>query len=390
MINLQKKHFFALMLFSLFFNLTVAAQLEIINATVSVKSSSNSAKLGVATNFNPSSIIGNPTAKLTLNSTGLSLNVGLNNKTAAINIGSSTVHNHSVIVNSSTGLNSNIGQGFNPNSISFSSHMGSSSVANNNLMNISHHKCFFDTIGNLTDRLQKSNAYYTNLCNLNNKPRVNRLIMVSKIVGLIEAYQNVPLKQSPPQLAEAMKSLDTFSDFKFSSYLVNIKEGLTKGQNVTIILKNLWSAINDELENTAKNYNYPFFFRGNVWKLIQTERVITILREQFSKRMNECIPNNWEDILQISDLNIDQNFKQIFKPHGGSCQIDAYDVPINSNAFENGGIALTFWGSENIQELQGKQKSVFVGYINNNIVFNYNLVPQNYSIVHRLQILDVR
>jgi len=169
---------------------------------------------------------------------------------------------------------------------------------------------------------------------------------------------------------------------------MNIKEALTKGQNFSLIIKNLWSAMSDELDVISKNENYPFFFRQNIWSLIQVDRTIIILKENYAKGMNDCIPNNWEDIVNINDLTNDQNFMQIYRSHGGKSPVDAYDVPIYSNAFENGGVALTFWGSENLNELEGKEKSVFVGYINNNRVYEYLLIPQNYTVVHRLKIFD--
>ncbi len=171
--------------------------------------------------------------------------------------------------------------------------------------------------------------------------------------------------------------------------LSNIKEALTKRQNFSLIIKNLWSAMSDELDVISKNENYPFFFRQNIWSLIQVDRTIIILKENYAKGMNDCIPNNWEDIVNINDLTNDQNFMQIYRSHGGKSPVDAYDVPIYSNAFENGGVALTFWGSENLNELEGKEKSVFVGYINNNRVYEYLLIPQNYTVVHRLKIFDV-
>jgi hypothetical protein len=260
---------------------------------------------------------------------------------------------------------------------------------NGTLMNVSKGECFFDTVGNLITRLQQSNTFYSNLCKLNDKLKIKRLILVSRIVGLIEANQNVPLNKSSSQFTEAIKSLDQFSDFKFSSYLMSIKEAITKGQNYSLIIKNLWSAMSDELDVISKNENYPFFFRQNIWTLIQVERSIIILKEHYAKGMNDCIPNNWEDIVNINDLTNDQNFMQIYRSHGGKTPADAYDVPVYSNAFENGGIALTFWGSENLNELAGKEKSVFVGYINNNRVYEYLLIPQNYTIVHRLKIFDV-
>jgi len=213
--------------------------------------------------------------------------------------------------------------------------------------------------------------------------------MVSRYVALIEAYISVPLNQLPANVSEVIKSLDQFNEFRFSSYLLSLQDALRKGENSTQIIKNFWTALRDEMESISKANNYPFFFIQNLQTLIQLERSIIILRERYSNQMDTCIPNDWQEIIQVRDLIHDQNHNLIYRSESGINRGDAYDVPINPTSFERGGVAFAFWGYENYVDLQNAPKSILAGYINNNRVYEYFLIPQNLTVIHRLRVFDV-
>ncbi len=264
-----------------------------------------------------------------------------------------------------------------------------SSLSSNDLRNLTVIECFHDTVGNMVNRLQQSTVHYSNLCNINNKPKINRLIMVSRYVALIEAYSDVALNQLPANVSEVIKALDQFNEFRFSSYLLSLQDSLRKGENSTQIIKNFWTALKDEMESISKANNYPFFFTQNLQTLIQLERAIIILKERYSKQMDSCVPNDWQEIIQVRDLFHDQNHNLIYRSESGVNRIDAYDVPINPTSFERGGVAFAFWGYENYVDLQNAPKSILAGYINNNRVYEYFLIPQNLTVIHRLRVFDV-
>ena len=84
----------------------------------------------------------------------------------------------------------------------------------------------------------------------------------------------------------------------------------------------------------------------------------------------------------------DQNHNKIFRLTGGTLSNDANDIQITPSLFSNGGIALTLWSFENALDLN-KTENVLSGYIFNNKVYEYNLVPRNGKVVHQFTVFNV-
>ena len=351
----------------------------------------------------PSLEIGTSIGSLSINSSKISINPSqnlnstTNNKPSTFN----TTNNGSASIGSNQKLNStknhvppsNLGISFKNSTNKIESGLSNASSLSNNIKilnnsNISLPNCFYDTAGNMINRLEKTVKYYSNLCSLQNKPKINRLLAISGIVGLIDGYNKLNSTNVSSQLVTAINSLDSFSDFKFSSYLSQIKAAFKSKTDYSNILNNLWPAISDELDLLVRDNNYPIFFRANIWTVIQAIKSINFLKIHYMAKETQCISNTWEGILDLKELSGDSNFMSIIRPEG-ICKTDATNIHSSASTYENGGIAMTFWGSENLLELGGKRVTPLVGYINNIIVYEYNLIPQNNSVVHQIKILDV-
>ena len=117
-------------------------------------------------------------------------------------------------------------------------------------------------------------------------------------------------------------------------------------------------------------------------------KIVNILKLEYAANYTVCIKNDWEGILQINDLTNDQNHNKIFRLTGGTLSNDANDIQITPSLFSNGGIALTLWSFENALDLN-KTENVLSGYIFNNKVYEYNLVPRNGKVVHQFTVFNV-
>ena len=129
--------------------------------------------------------------------------------------------------------------------------------------------------------------------------------------------------------------------------------------------------------------------RKNVWILMQNIRIVNTLQGKFSENLDQCIPNTWENIIYIYEITSDPNFIGVFKPHKEICKFDAQVIAVEPEYFTNGGIAISFWGSENLSTLNGKQQNVFSGYKDNKLLFEYTLIPQKNQVLHQIKLLDV-
>ena len=249
--------------------------------------------------------------------------------------------------------------------------------------------CFYDRADFMIGRLQASVSYYSNLCSLSGKVRVNRLITVAGIIFDIFVYNSYPNITVKAGFVDQVNSIDQYTEFKFSSDLAQLKAIYNSKGDTSGFYSTLWFAMSDELDQITKTNNYPIFFRANIWKLIQIQKTLNALQIKYSANLATCIDKDWDGIASISDLKEDQNKYKIFDPNGQTCRTPSSDFYFTNSLFDNGGIAFAFWGSENIIELRGKTASPLVGYINNVKIYEYNLIPVNFTIVHQLKVLDV-
>ena len=248
--------------------------------------------------------------------------------------------------------------------------------------------CFYDTADKMIARLNTNIDYYNNLCSLSGKNNLQRLITVSGIISDLDGYANKKYTNLPQRSKDMINTLDSYSDFKFSSTLSQIKIGYNSNLDITSFIKTVWLNIGDELDQIISTNNYPFFYRTNIWNLIQMIKIVNILKLEYAANYTVCIKNDWEGILQINDLTNDQNHNKIFRLTGGTLSNDANDIQITPSLFSNGGIALTLWSFENALDLN-KTENVLSGYIFNNKVYEYNLVPRNGKVVHQFTVFNV-
>ena len=248
--------------------------------------------------------------------------------------------------------------------------------------------CFYDSVQNMVERLDCSVRYYLNLCSLKDKPRLALLVDIANKIGYAEGFST-----SNTNITECVKdsiaTLDEYEDLKLNVYLAQLKKTIEEGRNRDKIVERVWLSIGDELDDIVRKFNYPFFLRRNMMILLQNIRMVNTLESKYSANLTQCLPNTWENIVNIYEISTNPNFIGVYKPHKEICKIDAQVIQIAPELFNMGGIAITFWGSENLANLKNATKNVFSGYLSNKLLYEYTLIPQKDQVLHQIKILDV-
>ena len=266
-------------------------------------------------------------------------------------------------------------------------------------------KCFYDTVDNMIRFLKKSIKVYSEKSTILKRPEIRNLVEIAITIGKVGAFEGV---KPPTRIIQDVDSCRGDKKLEFSNLIDQLANALRNNHPLENFRNAIISGISDEIDKIIKRNNLPHFIRNNLWKYIQIQKVVNELIEKFGENYKGCIPSNWKGILDIHDLSGDLNLKSIISSQQIECKVIGDEIIIKPDYFDYSGIALSFFGRENLIELLGnkridntyavgtsfvevqkKARTVYNGYVKGVKFYEYSLVPGENSVIHRITIGNV-
>jgi hypothetical protein len=247
--------------------------------------------------------------------------------------------------------------------------------------------CFYQDLASLIERTKAAIATFANLCYLNDRPELQSLVEGAKLVGQIEGYRDQDPSLIPVELLASVAAYTKNNkQFKFTTLLSALLDAVRNKGDVDNLVVALWQKMQDDLDAYVRSQFLPEFFRTNALNLLKGYRLLFAL-QTIKGDKDGCIPPTWKDVMEVvTVVDIDIVNKKV------------YNVPVNPRLpnditvtpaiLNEGNLAITFWGYENLADLKGETTVVFEGYSDNNVVYRYVLVPGEDHVLHQLFIGD--
>ena len=258
-------------------------------------------------------------------------------------------------------------------------------------INITGSNCFYDTIGEAIQTYRDAIHRYTSLGCFKDKPILQRYILLSEILGNIEGHSVANTLVLPNETRNEIEALDSnFIGSKFNSVLKELKESFKNSNPREQIFKSLWANIDDEVDALIRREKYPFYFRMNIINLFHKSRILNKLKIQFAGQEHKCMPRTYE--------YINDHYLVRIRDHFNTTTLGLTHCPNWPSAndvcppvFHNDGVAFSFYGKENLVDLNGNSQKVYSGFIDNKLIYGYNLVPSasGDQVIHQLKVMDV-
>jgi hypothetical protein len=231
--------------------------------------------------------------------------------------------------------------------------------------------CFYDTIGNILDKLQKNIQTLEEKCNQHPHKGVDALIAAGKALSTLESYKGQA--SIPDTVYQAV--LDSLVDKSWTlgnqaQKLVDDMRNGVSGKDLDSDFANSWDALNFDLEQNTRDEFLPTFYKDNIWSLIRYQRQQIILSALFKgDDLNKCLPPTYSYITSLTEL-----FTMVYdnyKPDYSKCKDETIDLTLDPYYLETG-IAFTFWSYQHMAKVE-PQQTVFEGYANNQQLYEYTV-----------------
>lgn len=251
--------------------------------------------------------------------------------------------------------------------------------------------CFYDTISNIYDKIEKKMNKYITYCNLGTSNDLNLLLTAATAIGRLEAYNGTKANAVPSSVINDLKNVTGLSNQwsflnRAQALLLSIPND-TSLININPIDDSIWSALSDDWEKVSKINDYPVSFKSDVLVIVKAKRQLSILDTRYGRTSQLCLPTDYSFITNLNEIT--SRAGDNFTPIDPSCKTDANDFALDPIYLSKEGIGVTFWLNENLQDVGDKNITIFEGFIKNRKILDFSIYKENNFIVgNRFVIFD--
>ena len=252
--------------------------------------------------------------------------------------------------------------------------------------------CFSETVINYLSRLEQIAKEYSSICTIDKKPDIKALMEYSENLSFLESKIGKPFIQIPQNYTSNITYSDQNLNSTVGSKTKNLLYLWSTGVNITFeMIDDLRSTLNITIQYVCISQEYPLFFLSNLMKLSEFRRQIASLRIYNTENKNQCLPSNWKYVTTIDYISGTNQIVVKYDPKSyySTCDNKDSSFTVTPMDLANGGIAFSFWLTEDFTKLTEGNNNVLTGVINNNVLYSYDLIKNNtFNVLHRIKMVD--
>jgi len=260
--------------------------------------------------------------------------------------------------------------------------------------------CFTESVESYFKRLEEISNGYSNACNVNSKPEIKALLDLSENLSGLENYASKPYSQVPSNYVVSSTYSDPNLNNDLSQQTLQVISQWQSGLNVSSQLNDIRQQLRRTIQDTCNTRLYPLFFMNNILKLSEYKKQMVSLRIMNESIKGQCLPSNWKYVTSI-DYKTDTNQVVIRQDSTTSSNGQCNPKPLTDEVIINpvdlgiNGVAISFWIKEDYSALYDNNSNILNGYINNDIVFQYNIgkslnseISHNFKVQNETRTID--